>query len=112
MAGTHSYFHRVIFNQLIDAATSVLSREKSTSLPKLFTVELKFAIDTLNMWFKQTIKSKFLELSDIQKLIFVKEKIINPSKTMCCICGFLLDIAGSHKTGEDKRKTWYNFVIE
>ena len=105
LAGTNSYFNRVIFNQLIDAATFVLSREKSTLLPELFPVELKFAVDTLNMWFKNTIKSKFLELNDIQKSIFVKEKIIDPSKRMWCICDFLLDIEGSHKTSEDKRKT-------
>ena len=45
------FFDRVTFNQLKDAATSVIAREKSTSLSELFPVELKFTIDTLNKWF-------------------------------------------------------------
>ena len=83
LAETLPNFNRVIFNQLKDAATSVLAREKSTSLPELFFVKLNFAVDTLNKLFKHTIKSKFLELNNIQKQIFVKENIIDPSKTMC-----------------------------
>ena len=31
---------------------------------------------------------------------------------MCYIYGFLLDIEGSYKTREDKKKTWYLFLIE
>ena len=53
------YLDRIIFNQLKDASASVLAREKSTSVPGLFSVELKFAVNTLNKWFKHTIKSKF-----------------------------------------------------
>ena len=45
------YFDNITFNQLKDAATAVLAREKSTSLSELFSVELKFTIDTLNCWF-------------------------------------------------------------
>ena len=40
------------FQQLKDAATSVLAHEKSTSLSELFSVELKLTIDTLNKWLK------------------------------------------------------------
>ena len=57
--------NRVTFNQLKDAATSVLAREKSTSLSELFSVEVKFTTNNLNKWFKHTIKSKFLELNVI-----------------------------------------------
>ena len=42
-----SYFDKVTFNQLKDAATAVLAREKSFPLSELFSVELKFTIDTL-----------------------------------------------------------------
>ena len=42
-----SYFDKVTFNQLKGAATAVLAREKSFPLPELFSVELKFTIDTL-----------------------------------------------------------------
>ena len=45
------YFNNITFNQLKDAATAVLTREKFTSLSELFSVELKFTIDTLNSWF-------------------------------------------------------------
>ena len=56
-----------------DAATNALDRQKSTSLSELFSVELKFTIDTLVKWFGCTFKSKFLELGKIQKQIFTKK---------------------------------------
>ena len=105
------FFDKVTFHQLKDAATGVLAREKFTSLSELFSVELKFTIDTLTNWFKQLIISKFLELDNIKKEIFVKENPISPSKTNCFVCGFLLDIEGSC-SNEDDKKTWYDFVGE
>ena len=42
------YFDRVTFNQLKDAATSVLAREKPASLSQLFSVEVKLTVDILN----------------------------------------------------------------
>ena len=95
------------FLQLRDAATAVLAREKSTSLAELFSVELKFTIDTLNNWFSNTIKPKFLELSDIRKRMFIKKNPIAPSKTTCCICWFLLN---TEAFAEHLR--WYDFIIE
>ena len=85
------YFDKITFCQLKDAATAVLAREKSTWLAELFSVELKFTTDTLNNWFSNTIKTKFLKLDDIKKQMFIKENLIVSSKTTCCICGFLLD---------------------
>ena len=52
------YFDKITFCQLKDA-TAVLAPEKSTSLTELFSVELKFTIDTLNNWFSNTIKKNF-----------------------------------------------------
>ena len=98
-----SYFDGVTCQQLKDTATSLLVHEKSASLSELFSVELKFTIDTLNKWFKSGFKSKFLALNEIQKQIFVKENPLNFSKTCCCICGFLLDIEISH--GHEKNRT-------
>lgn len=46
-----AFFNRATFYHLKDAASAVLAREKSTSLADLFSVELKFTIDTLNSWF-------------------------------------------------------------
>ena len=65
----------VTFNQLKDAATNVLVCQKSTSLSELFSVELKFTIDTLVKWFNDVFKSKFVELYEIQKQIFAKENL-------------------------------------
>ena len=45
-------------------------------------------MDTLVKWFNCTLKSKFLELDEIQKQIFTKENPIDFSKAYCCICGF------------------------
>ena len=42
-----AFFDRTTFYQLKDAASAMLAREKLTSLPELFSVELKFTIDIL-----------------------------------------------------------------
>ena len=81
----------------------MLAREKSTSLAELFSIELKFTVDTLNDWFSNTIKPKFLEPNDIKKHIFTKENPIVSSKTISSICGFLIDV-------EDE--DWYDFAIQ
>ena len=86
-----SYFDKITFCQLKDAATAILVRQKFTSLAELFSVELKFTIDTLNNWFSNTINPKFLELNDIKNQMVIKGNPIVPSKTTCCICELLLD---------------------
>ena len=88
-------------------------RQKSTSLSELFSVELKFTIDTLVKWFNRTFKSKFLELGEIQKQIFTKENPIDFSKTCCCIYGFKLST--SEKEGHKKVQnltTLYDFTVQ
>lgn len=67
------FFDKVTFNQLKDGVTTVLACKKSTSLSQLFSIELKFTIDTLTSLFKHTIKPKFVELEEIMKQIFVRE---------------------------------------
>ena len=52
---------------LKNAASVVLTLEKSTSHAELFSVELKCTIDTLNSCFPQTKKPKLIELSNITK---------------------------------------------
>ena len=61
-----AFFDRTTFYQLKDDASAVLAREKSTSLAELFSVELKFTIDTLNAWFSNTIRLKFLDVNNIK----------------------------------------------
>ena len=70
-------FDSVTFNQLKNAVTNVLVRQKSTSLSEPFSIELKFTIDALARWFNDVFKSKFGELGEIQKQIFTKENPMN-----------------------------------
>ena len=86
------FFNKTTFYQLKDAAYAVLAREKSTSLAELFSVKLKFTVDTLNEWFSKIIKPKFFELDDIKKQIFLKENPVDQSKATCSICAFLLNV--------------------
>ena len=85
----------------------MLGREKSTYLAGLFSVELKFTIETLNAWFSNTIKSKSLDINNVKKQIFIKKNPILPSKTICYNCGFSFDAGAS---GEIKK--WNDFIVE
>ena len=88
------FFNKTTFYQLKDGTSAVLAREKSTSLAEIFSVELKFTVDTLNEWFSRIIKTKFFELDDIKTQINLKENPVDQSKTICSICGFLLNVDG------------------
>ena len=97
-----SFFNRTTFYQLKHAASVVFAREKSKSLAELFSVELKFTIDTLNEWLFRTIKPDFFELDDVKKQIFMKENPVVQSETICSICGFLLNVDSDG---------WFDFVV-
>ena len=86
-----TFFDRTIFFQLKDAAAAVLASVKATSLAELFSIELKFTIDTLSNWFSNRIKPKFLELIDVKRQDFIEKNKLLP-ETTCCICGFLVDV--------------------
>ena len=87
-----------------DAASAVLAREKSTSLAKLFSVELKFTVETLNEWFSRIIKPKFFETDDIKEQIYLKENPVVRSETKCSICGFPIDAEGGDG--------WFDLVVK
>ena len=61
------FFDQVTLRQLKDAASAVAFREKSTSVAEMFCLELKFAIDTLKLWFNKIIKPRFFEVDYGQK---------------------------------------------
>ena len=103
----NEFFDRTTFYQLKDTATAVLTHKKLTSLAKLFSLELKLAIDTLSNWFSNRIKPKFIELHCIKKQVFIKENPISSIKTTYCISGFLSDV---ETTGESK--CWYDITVE
>lgn len=50
---------KTTFYQLKDAADAVLGREKAASLDEMFSVELKFIVDTLPECFSKILKPKF-----------------------------------------------------
>ena len=58
----------------------------------LFSVELKLFVDTLNACFNSFIKPKFLELDILKTQYYRKDNLIDRKKTICSICGFLLDV--------------------
>ena len=98
------FFNKTTFYQLKAAASAVLAREKSTSLAKLFSVELKFTVENLNEWFSRIIKPKFFEIDDIKEQIYLKENPVARSKTKCSICGFPIDADGGDG--------WFDFVVK
>ena len=87
------FFDQVTTAQMKDAATKVFNIEKTTVLSELFTIELKFAIETLVNWFNSIIKQKFIQLNDFQKQAFLEKDRLNLSKTICCISGFMLSLS-------------------
>ena len=97
-----AFFDKTTFYQLKDAASAVLVREKSTLLTGLFSVELKFTIDTLNAWFGKIIKPKFFEIDYDKKQDFRKKNPVK-SDTVFYLCDFLL-VA-------DSEKGWFDFVV-
>ena len=81
------YFDQVTFRQLKDAASAVALREKCTSLAETFSIELKFTIDTLKLYFNKIIKPRFNELEYSAKNNFQENNPLT-GNTLCCICGF------------------------
>ena len=87
------FFDQVTIAQMKDAATKVFNIEKTTPLSELFTIELKFTIETLVKLFNSIIKRKFIQLNDFQKQAFLEKNRLNLSETICCISGFILSIS-------------------
>lgn len=88
--------------QLKDAASAVLYREKCTSLAELFSIELKFTIDTLKAWF-DNIKPNFFELDWEKKRDWRKKNPLTET-IVCIICNLPLDI--------EARNGWFNHVAK
>ena len=97
------FFDRVILRQLKDPSSAVGFREKCTSLAEMFSVELKFTVETLKAWFNKIIKPKFFEVGYDKKDSW-KEKNPVTNETLCCICDFPLDPYAD--------KGWFDHVIE
>ena len=98
-----AFFNKTTFSQLKDAASAVLAHEKSTSLAELFSVELKFTINTLKDCFSRLIKPNRFEIDSAKKQKFRKGKPIDKD-SLCCICDFSIAVDGE--------KGWFDFVVE
>ena len=83
------FFDQLTLRQLKDAASAVAFREKCTSLAEMFSIELKFTIDTLKLYFNNIINPRFTELEYIHKNHF-KDQNPFTEDTLCCICNFLV----------------------
>lgn len=59
--------------------------KKCTALAELFSIELKFNIDTLKDWFNRIIKPKLFEIDSIVKTDWRKKNPATPKAT-CVIC--------------------------
>ena len=72
-------------------------------MAELFSVELKFTIDTLKYWFSRLIKPNFFEIDSDKKQKFRKGKPFDKD-SLCCICDFPIAVDGE--------KSWFDFVVE
>ena len=97
------FFDLITLNQLRDAARVVALREKSTSLAKMFSIELKFTVDTLKLWFEKIIKQRLLDLEYQKKIDFRKQHPITED-TLYSICDFPLN--------PQVKGGWFDHVIE
>ena len=88
------------------------------SLSEMFSTELKFAIDILVKWFNGIFKSRFKELSEIEKQKFLEENSCNLSNEKCVIYDQRLGVNG--RIGYEKERyektenltTWYNLLFK
>ena len=71
--------------QMQDAAFSVQNRETNTALEEMLSIELKFTVDCLKLWFNRN--HKVLDVSVKDKANFAQD---NPKRkdTLCCLCDY------------------------
>ena len=103
------FFDGALLGQLKDAASDVANRKKCTSLAEMFSIELKFIIDTLKGWFDKLIKPKFFELDFDKKQYWKKHNPLTDS-TACSICDFPLDPYGDNGWFEHVAKSEHLFL--
>ena len=72
-------------------------------MAELFSVELKFTINTLKDYFSRLIKPNCFEIDSAKNQKFRKDKPIDKD-SLCCICDFSIAVAGE--------KGWFDFVVE
>ena len=84
------FFDQVTLRQLKNGASAVAFKEKCTSLAEINCIELKFTIDSIELWFNKIIKPRFFEIQYSQKEHFRQKNPIT-NQTLCSICDFPMD---------------------
>ena len=97
------FFDKTALSQLKDVASAVLCRDKCTSLAELFSVKLKFTIDTLKEWFNKIIKPKFFEIDYSKKAEWRKK---NPATSQTPRTVYDLPLDPQVENG------WFNHIIK
>ena len=97
--------------QLRDCAAAVFTKKQKYSVSKMFSCELKFAIDLLKKWLAEKMFNRYKNLDMLTKQRFERQNPINWESTNCVICGFRLPAAVSN-FNSDGITTFLDFVIE
>ena len=84
------FFDQVTLRQLKNGVSAVAFKEKCTSLAEINCIELKFTIDSIELWFNKIIKPRFFEIQYSQKEHFRQKNPIT-NQTLCSICDFPMD---------------------
>ena len=100
-------YNRTTLKQLQDAAFSVQNRETNTASAEMFSIELKFIVDCLKLWFNRN--HKVLDVSVKDKASFVQD---NPKRkdTLCCLCDFPLESRAKNGWSEHVFKAEHLFL--
>ena len=69
----------------------------------MFSVKLKFTINTLKLWFEKIMKQRFVDLHYQKKIDFRKQHPIT-EETLCSICDFPLN--------PQAKRGWLDHVME
>ena len=82
--------------QLRDCAAAVFTKKQKYSVSKMFSCELKFAIDLLKKWLAEKMFNRYKNLDMLTKQRFERQNPIYWESTNCVICGFRLPAAVSN----------------
>ena len=77
----------------------------------MFSIELKFAADSLLKWFNKKFKSNNLELSNEQKRKYEINHPISWKQGCCCLCPFPLEINPTTFDADEKTMSYAHFII-
>ena len=96
--------------QLRDAVIAVHERKSKNAIAELFNIELKFACDLLNKWFKHRIKSNNSSIPEYQRLSYIRNNPIT-TESKCEICHFPLNTSPRGLSYKGNEMSYLDFLI-